>query len=210
MDRGMMQAKAKPRRLSEIVIGLDTTKPVTIGTLVDEFGERAFGALIFVFAVPNSIPVPPGTSAILGLPLVILTFQLMMGRQVVWLPQSIRKRLIPANLIDSFRSRALPYLQRAEKYLRPRLSMLAQSDLAERLIGIVAFVMAVILALPIPFVNIVSGIAISVLAVGLAERDGLAVLAGYAMSIVTCIILTTVSAALVVAAQAFFQTLFGT
>ncbi len=164
-----------------------------MGELVDSFGERAFGALMFVFAVPNIIPTPPGTSAILGLPLVILTFQVMMGRQSLWLPQVVRQRRISRTLIETFVAKVTPVMARLERVLKPRLSFIAANDLAERLIGLVSFPLSIILFLPIPFGNILPATAIALLALGLAERDGIATLAGYVMSIASVAVLAAIS-----------------
>lgn len=205
----MTETASKPRRLSDIVTSIDTAQDITIGTLVDAFGERAFGALMFVFAVPNIVPTPPGTSAILGLPLVILTFQLMIGRQVLWLPQAVRRRGISGTMFESFARRAVPVMARFERVLKPRLTALAASDLAERIIGIVAFALAVILFLPIPLVNILPAAAISLMALGLAERDGLAVLGGYVVAALTVALLAAISTALYAAVWAFLNALFG-
>lgn len=208
-DDGHGKTKAKPSRLSDIVKSIDTQQDVTIGQLVDSLGERAFGALMFIFAVPNIIPTPPGTSAILGLPLVILTYQVMMGRQSLWLPQTVRKRQISRNMLQTFVSKVLPVMGRLERILRPRFGFVVSSDLAERVIGLVAFPLALILFLPIPFGNIPPAAAIACLALGLAERDGLAVLLGYVLSAVSVAILAAISSALYVGVVAFFQALFG-
>ncbi len=205
----MTQTTPKPRRLSDIVTSIDTQQPLSIGTLVDAFGERAFGALMFVFAVPNVVPTPPGTSAVLGLPLVILTFQLMIGRQRLWLPNAVRKRMISGAMFEGFAKRAVPVMARFERVLKPRVSFLAATDLAERVIGIVAFALAVILFLPIPLVNILPAAAITLMALGLAERDGLAVLAGYALAALTALLLAVVSSAIYAGIVAFFGALFG-
>jgi hypothetical protein len=208
-EENVTETQPRPRRLSDIVKSINTKQELTIGTLVDAFGERAFGALMFVFAVPNIVPTPPGTSAILGLPLVILTFQLMIGRQALWLPQAIRKRGISGAMFEGFANRAVPVMTRFERILKPRLPLLAASDMAERVIGIVTFLLAVILFLPIPLVNILPAAAITLTALGLAERDGLAVLAGYGLAALTAALLTAVSSALYVATAAFFHALFG-
>lgn len=205
----MTQTTPKPRRLSDIVTSIDTQQPLSIGTLVDAFGERAFGALMFVFAVPNVVPTPPGTSAVLGLPLVILTFQLMIGRQRLWLPNAVRKRMISGAMFEGFAKRAVPVMARFERVLKPRVSFLAATDLAERVIGIVAFALAVILFLPIPLVNILPAAAITLMALGLAERDGLAVLTGYALAALTALLLAVVSSAIYAGIVAFFGALFG-
>ncbi len=200
---------SKPRRLSEIVTSISTSEDLTIGQLVDSLGERAFGALMFIFAVPNIIPTPPGTSAILGLPLVILTWQVLIGRQSLWLPALVRDRRISREMLQTFVSKVTPVMTRLERVLRPRLSLIVNSNAAERAIGLVAFPLALILFLPIPFGNIMPASAIACLALGLAERDGLAVTIGYVLSLASVAVLAAVSSALYIAVVAFFRALFG-
>jgi len=206
---GGLHGPQKPARLSDIVRSMDTSQDTTIGALADSLGERAFGALMFIFAVPNAIPMPPGTSAILGLPLVILTWQVLAGRQSLWLPQVVRKRRISRDMLHTFVTKVTPIMARLERVLKPRLGFIVSSNIAERLIGLVAFPLALILFLPIPFGNIPPAAAIACLALGLAERDGLAVIVGYALSAASVAILAAVSSALYAAAVAFVTTLFG-
>jgi hypothetical protein len=200
---------AKPSRLSDVVKSINTEADTTIGTLVDSLGERAFGALMFIFAVPNIIPTPPGTSAILGLPLVILTWQVLIGRQSLWLPEVVRHRRISRELISSFVSKVTPVMARLERVLKPRIGFLVTSDAAERVIGLVTFPLAVALFLPIPFGNILPAAAIACVALGLAERDGLAVAVGYALAVASAALLAAISSALYIGVMAFFNALFG-
>ena len=71
----------KPRRLSGILQDIaDAPAPpdarISLGTLIESFGNRAFGALIFVFALPVCVAIAiPGISAILGAPLLLLAWQ---------------------------------------------------------------------------------------------------------------------------------------
>jgi hypothetical protein len=44
----------------------DSRDRIAVSDLLTALGDRALAALLFVFAVPNVLPVPPGTSAILG------------------------------------------------------------------------------------------------------------------------------------------------
>lgn len=206
---GGADAKQKPSRLSDIVRAMDTSQDTTIGDLANSLGERAFGALMFIFAVPNAIPMPPGTSAILGLPLVILTWQVLVGRQTLWLPEVVRKRRISKEMLHTFVSKVTPIMAKLERVLKPRLGFIVSSDMAERLIGLVAFPLALILFLPIPFGNIPPALAIACLALGLAERDGVAVVVGYVLSAASVAILAAVSSALYAAVVAFVTTLFG-
>jgi hypothetical protein len=199
----------KPSRLSDIVKSMDTEAGTTIGALVDSLGERAFGALMFIFAVPNIIPTPPGTSAILGLPLVILTWQVMVGRQSLWLPEVIRKRQISREVLQSFVSKVLPYMGKIERVLKPRFGLLVSSDASERVIGFITFALSLVLFLPIPLNNMLPAAAISCIALGLAERDGVAVGVGYLLGFASLGVLVAISSALYIGVTAFFQALLG-
>ena len=186
----------KPLRFSDIVKMLAAREDTSVATLVVVLGERAFGALMFILAIPNIIPTPPGTSAILGLPLLFLTFQLMVGRTTLWLPHFISKRVIRKEVLQGFAKRLLPPLTRIEKLVGARLTWLASSPLAERLLGLVACVLALILFLPIPLGNILPATGIAVLAIGLAERDGLAVVMGHLLALTSVGVLVLLSSAI--------------
>jgi hypothetical protein len=149
---------------------------VTVGDLLHALGDRAIGALLFIFAVPNVLPVPPGTSAVLGAPLVFLAAQLTFGRQP-WLPGIISRRSMSRTDFRAMVLRVAPWLERAEKLLQPRVSALALPP-AEYAVGLVCLLLAVVLVLPIPLGNMLPAFAISLLALGLLERDGLAIGAG--------------------------------
>lgn len=181
-----------PQRLSEIVRSLAGRPDMTIGEIVNLFGERAFGALIFIFAVPNILPTPPGTSALLGLPLIFLTWQLAAGRQSLWLPHTLRDRIVSGEFLSRVATGATPVLASIERVLSPRLSFLVLSNTAERAIGIVSLCLAVLLFLPIPFANILPAASMALLAIGLAERDGIAVMIGYSMAAASLAILTLI------------------
>ena len=45
---------------------------VTLGELVALLGNRSFGLLLLLFALPNLVPLPPGSSTVFGLPLLLL------------------------------------------------------------------------------------------------------------------------------------------
>jgi hypothetical protein len=178
---------------------------ISVGELLSAFGDRALGALLFIFAVPNVLPVPPGTSAILGAPLVFLAAQLMLGRSP-WLPSIVAKRSMPH--VDFVRvvRRVVPWLQRAEKMLRPRLSALALPPM-EYVIGLVCLLLAVVLVLPVPLGNVLPALAISVLSLAVLERDGLWVLAGLGIAVSAGVLASGAVYAMIKAAAYLFGNL---
>jgi hypothetical protein len=150
---------------------------IFIRDLVDALGDRALAALMFVFALPNVFPTPPGTSAVLGAPLVFLTAQLALGCGL-WLPEFVRERSLPFQDFRALVRRVVPWLVRAESLLRPRIGRLVDPP-TEYFVGLFCFVLAVILALPIPFGNIPPAIALCLFALGILEKDGAWVVAGF-------------------------------
>ena len=149
---------------------------IAVGDLLQALGDRAIGALLFIFAFPNILPVPPGTSAVLGAPLLFLALQLTLGLRP-WLPALISRRSMPRQDFGGMILKVAPWLERAEKLLRPRCRVLALPP-AEYLVGLICLLLAVVLVLPIPLGNMLPALAISLLALGLLERDGVAIVSG--------------------------------
>lgn len=186
-------AAAPSRTLSDVLQGMAREpgrERVSVRDLIDALGDRALGALMFLFAFPNVLPVPPGTSAVLGAPLVFLAAQLTFGRQP-WLPQVVSRRSMAHADFAQLVRRIAPWLQRGERMLRPRLSWLARPPM-EFLLGAVCLLLAIVLALPIPLGNILPALAISVLALAILERDGLWVLYGLGLALVAAIVVSGV------------------
>ena len=191
--------------LSDLLLALAQQKAlerVSVQDLLDALGDRALGAVIFLFAFPNVLPLPPGTSFILGAPLVFLAAQLMLA-QSPWLPHFIGKRSMAQPDFAALVARIVPWLTRAENLLKPRLFVLT-SGAMERVIGGLGLLMATLLALPIPFGNMLPALAISIMALGLLARDGAWVLTGLA---VTAAASAVVSGVVLGLAQAGFYVL---
>ena len=168
---------------------------ISIGDLLTALGDRALGALLFIFAFPNVLPVPPGTSTLLGAPLVFLAAQLMLGR-APWLPAVVARRsLLHADFAILVR-RVAPWLQRAERLLRPRLPWAARPPM-EYALGAVCLLLALVLVLPIPLGNMLPALAISLIALAVLERDGLWALAGLVVAVVSAVVVSGVVFALV-------------
>ncbi|MDI1243853.1 MAG: exopolysaccharide biosynthesis protein [Rhodoferax sp.] len=178
---------------------------IAISDLLVALGDRATGALIFIFAFPNVLPTPPGTSSILGAPLIFLAAQLMLGR-TPWLPAFVASRSMARSDFALLVKRIVPWLQRAESLLRPRLSSLAQPPM-EHFIGFLSLLLAVLLVLPIPLGNVLPALAISLMALGVLERDGVWVLAGFAAAAAAGSVIYGVLFAMVKASLYFFTQL---
>ncbi len=184
-------AGAEPRRLSTILADIandPARETITIADIRDAMGDRAFGALMFVFAAPNTLPVnAPGVSVVLGIPLLFLSLQLVAGLAVPWLPRALVQRAVSRPRFARVMQYVVPWVRRAEKFSRPRWPLFA-AGLAERLIGLWCAFLSVVLILPVPFGNMGPGIAICILAFALLERDGKATVTGFGISVAALVL----------------------
>jgi hypothetical protein len=171
---------------------------VSVGELLQRMHGRAIAALMLIFAFPNVLPSPPGTSGVLGVPLVYLTSQMMLGR-LPWLPGFIAKRSMTRSDFSALVARVAPVLARAERLLRPRLPFLVSSG-AERVIGGICLILSIIVLLPIPFGNTVPALAVCIFALGVLERDGVWIIAGLVVTVAAVAIVASVLWALAKAA----------
>ena len=197
------------RRFSAILTALaedDTRARISVADIFAAMGDRAFGALMLIFALPNIVPTPPGTSAILGAPLVFLAAQMTVG-MTPWLPQLIARRSMLRTDFAALVLRLGPWLARAERLLTPRLVALTRGP-AERLIGAVSLILAVILFLPLPLGNILPALTISLFSLAMLERDGLWVIAGLVMAVVSLVVVGSVVVAAIVGTVMLIQQVF--
>lgn len=174
-----MPQHIRPPRLSEILTTLagdESRERISVHDMVETMRARAFGALLLIFAFPNILPTPPGTAGILGLPLLFLSTQMMLGLDP-WLPGFIARRSMARSTFQTLVERITPWLLRAERLLRARMELLAHPR-AQRLLGALCLVVSVALVLPVPFANLVPSVALCIIGLGVLERDGLWIVLG--------------------------------
>jgi hypothetical protein len=157
------------------------TLQISVDELTVRFGGRALGALLFMFSLACLLPLPPGATTILGLPLVLLAPQLLFGTGAPWLPRAVRERQIATADLRNGLPRLLPWLRRIEAVSKPRLAGLF-GPVGRRIIGLVCSLLALVLILPIPLGNMLPALAVSVLSFSLIQRDGVIALIGLAIA----------------------------
>ena len=180
-------------RFSSVLDGLARAgEPrLTLRELVDAFGERAFGAVILLVSLLNLIPLPPGATTVTGAPLLLISAQLLLGRDRLWLPRRLLDASIDRARFSRGVGKVLPWVRRAERLSRPRLPALV-STFAERMIGLACLLLAVVLVLPIPLGNFAPAFAMAVFGLALMQQDGVAALIGWAATAGSIAILAAV------------------
>jgi hypothetical protein len=162
---------------------------VTLAELRDLVGDDGLmvltAFLTLVFMVPVSIP---GVSTVFGAGILLIGLSRLF-RQRLWLPAAIAQRIVSSEKVRAAFDRGLVWFQRLERVSRPhRLGWLT----ARGVVGVVndlgLVLGAVLLMMPfglIPLSNTLPAIALLFLAIGTLQRDGVSVLLGHVMNVVT-------------------------
>ena len=93
------------------------------------------------------------------------------GSRRAWLPRFIADKSLSAEQFRALIDRVVPHLIRLETYIRPRYWPFWRRQ-GDRIIGIIALLLAVIVTLPIPLGNWLPAFSITLLGLALTERDG--------------------------------------
>jgi hypothetical protein len=124
------------------------------------------------------------------------------------LPDALARRSMTRVHFAKVLNRLQPWMGRLHGMCRPRLQGFVHPASA-RLIGALCVVLALILFLPIPLGNIPPAVAISMLALGVLERDGLWVLGGIAVALASIAIAWSVTLVLARIGAALMLQAFG-
>ncbi|HSI39804.1 MAG TPA: exopolysaccharide biosynthesis protein [Xanthobacteraceae bacterium] len=194
-------------RTSELlaaVVSGHTGERVAIGDLLHALRNRAFGITFLLFGIPNCLPMPPGIPVVCGLILALVGAQMAVGRDELWLPRWLAAKTFSRSMLDTIVTRALPWIQKFERHSRSRHTAFA-GPTARRVVGAVVVLLGFILLLPIPFLgNLPPGFAICIFGLGLVERDGLVILAGFAATLLGLLVTALMTWAIWQGAVAIF------
>ncbi len=175
-------------RLRRVTHGLPSAG-VTLAELRDLVGEDGLmlltAFLTLVFMVPVSIP---GVSTVFGAGILLIGVSRLFGQRL-WLPASIARRLVSSEKVRAAFDRGLVWFQRLERVSRPhRMPWLTGSGMVGVVNDLGLVLGAVLLMMPfglIPLSNTLPAIALLFLAIGTLQRDGVSILLGHVMNVVT-------------------------
>lgn len=169
-------------------------KSISLQDILLHLKDEGLVFLIAVISLPTSLPIPtpPGFTTLFGIPLCLLTIQMIYRLESPWLPNWIGKREIKVSTFESFIAKAEPLFYKLTYFVKPYRYTKLTTKATERLVGLLAFLCSVSIALPILFGNFVPSFGITVMAIGLLYKDGVIVLTGMVISVLGIIIASTV------------------
>jgi len=170
-----------------------------LDTLLRGLGRQSFGMLLFIATIPAFVPIP-GVGGAVGGPLVLLIgVQLLLGLRRPWLPRVLAIHGPKRATLCKLERAISRWMQRLERLIRPRLPLLLDHWLTGMFTGLQLVILAVLLALPIPFTNVLFGLILLLYALSMLERDGVLMLAAWATGLTAILIFGILSGALLAA-----------
>ena len=171
--------------LTALII-LSRGKSLTVGELQAELKGRGIAMLLLLLALPFCFLPVPGLSTPFGVAVVLIGIRITLG-QKPWLPGFIRNRRISEPRLVKVLAGGMRFARVMEKVVKPRMHFLHRWPGMVNLIGagIVSGGLLLLLPLPIPFSNTIPAWAVVFLSAGMMERDGLLVLLGHLMTLVS-------------------------
>lgn len=166
---------------------------ITFGDIMSKLKEEGLIFLIAMISFPTAIPVPtpPGFTTLFGIPLCILTIQMVYRLDAPWLPAWLATKKLKVSTFNKFIDRAEPVFNKLSRFLKPRYQYFTTKSM-ERIVGILAFLCSLSIALPILFGNAIPSAGILIMSIGLLYKDGLTVFIGMVVSVIGLIIATIV------------------
>lgn len=188
MAIGFKDTDRKTSELLEDIIHSIKGEHITLRDLLAMMGESGLLLLCAFLSLPFLFPVSiPGVSTVFGAGIVLISAAITLNR-LPWLPAKVADRRLESGKLRPVLERGVTFLRKFDRFFKPRMVSLTSGAVMNRVNGLVLMGAGILLMAPlglIPFSNTLPGVAILLLAAGISQRDGLIVLAGYVMVVLT-------------------------
>ncbi len=165
----------------------DPNSKTAIHELLNNFHENGIVLSMIIFSLPAVVPLPPGFASIIGMPLILLSMQLLLGYDKVKLPAKINNYQLNNSILVTLAKKVVPPLRRIEGYIKPRFGF-AKSVYCEQFIGFVSLICAIAVIIPLPLTNVGPAFSIAIMCIGLLNRDGVVIILGVVAAIIALIV----------------------
>ena len=160
---------------------------LTLDEFLNGLETRSYAFAIAALDVINVVPTGiPWLSTVTGVPMFLLVIQYFLGRPAPSLPAFIGRRGLSRGKLQDFLGRARRHIARLENAVHPRRDWWV-SGLPRRALLVAWLLLIVLLALPVPFDNLLPAVAILFFCLALLEGDGVMAMLGWLFTIITAI-----------------------
>lgn len=172
------------RRLARLRAHVAEAGSVTLDELMSAMGRSSIAFAILILSLPALTPIPGPFGLVFGSCLAIISLQIIAGFRRIWLPQFLGRRQVSGGTIELMVRYTAPLVARVETLLRKNRLRRFAGPRAQAFLGLPVLLLAIAVALPIPFGNMLPVAALVMIALGLMERDGLVTILGLGMGVI--------------------------
>lgn len=165
---------------------------ISVDFVLKTAGRRSFGSLLLLAGIIlvsplSGIPTVPTT---IGVIVLLLTGQLLLGRSEFWMPRFLLRRSIARTRLDTGLRAVRPVARFVDRLLRPRLSFVTDGP---GVYAIAAFCLLVAAVTPfleiLPFAASGAGAGLSFFGLALISHDGALAILTFTVSIAAALVL---------------------
>lgn len=166
---------------------------ITLGDIIETMGDRGFGVLLVLLALPSALPLPAAGYAIpFGFLLSILGLEMLVGRPSPWMPRWTLQLGLSRSIATHIIGWAVAFLARMERWISRRLEW-ATNRQGRALSALIVITMAVLMMIPIPWTNSFPAFVIFLIGIGITEKDGVFFLAAIVLGILATAFYATIT-----------------
>lgn len=164
-------------------------RSLQVREMIEILRGKGLQMMVILLCLPFLSPVTiPGISLPFGLAIALCGLRIAFGHKP-WLPAFVLDRRISAHALEKMVHIGCVVYGKVEKVIRPRLSYLFVGQGMGMLVGLSIALAGFLLSLPIPppfpLTNTLPGFALIFLSLGLMEKDGVLVLCGYTLTLIS-------------------------
>ena len=173
-----LQHEKTSQLLTRLINELIIEKKVSFSVLTNTLQRRSFAGLFLILAILSFLP---GVSILAGVVMILPSLQLAIGKKTPSLPNRLDRLNVSVKHLNHGFRWLLPKLNWLEGWVKPRW-LFFSSQFMPKIVGLIALVLAIIIAVPFPLSNFLPAIAMLFIAVGMLEKDGVCIAIGLAIS----------------------------
>lgn len=163
------------------------SEEVSVEDILEMVGRRSFGPILLVAGLIVLAPLVgdiPGVPTIMAVVVFLISIQILLQQQNLWLPNTILKRSVKKDKLHSAIETLGKPASYVDRYIKPRLKIVTDGKMVY---PIALICLSISLAMPvmefIPFSANFAGAALTAFGLSLVARDGVLALFGYAFTV---------------------------
>lgn len=161
----------------EDVVKNSSSDNVAISDVINAMESVGFGLIMMIFAFGIIIPTPPPFPSLISMPLVVFSFQMLLGYSAPRLPKRFSNLKVKRAILAMLIQKSSSIIRKIERFLKPRCLFMTK-PLAEKITGFFMLLFSSFIVLPIPLSNYIPGLGILIASFGMLSKDGLVIICG--------------------------------